>query len=63
MIKRKSEYCHRLLDRNFNKPLAMAEKKKIKKSATKNLICKRQCNNDVNVKDNCHITGKYRLCT
>ena len=61
MIK-ESKYCREVMKKNFLKQLAMTkEDNEDFKKSTKSQICDNVCvNNDVKVRDYCHITGKYR---
>ena len=61
MIK-ESEYCSKVIETEFNKPVAMTKKDhKDFKSFTKCCIYKRTCEEgEVKVKNHDHITEKYR---
>ena len=57
-----SKYCSDMMKRHFNKEFAMS-KKDIEdfENSTKFWICDNDySDNDVKVRDHCHITGKYR---
>ena len=56
------KYCNKIMKKHFNKPLRMTEddEKEFQK-ANECYICNKKYNeNDVRVRDHCHITGKYR---
>ena len=63
-----SQYCSDLMKKNFNKELVMTimiikiiEDNEDFKNSTKWCISDNDyVDNDVKVRDNCHITGKYR---
>ena len=57
-----SKYCSDVIKKNFNKELVMTkEDNKDFENSIKCWICDNDCiDNDVKVRDNCHITGKYR---
>ena len=61
MIK-KSKYCSNVMKKHFNKVLAMTKKDNEDfENSTKCQICDNDyTDNDVKVKDHCHITGKCR---
>ena len=56
------EYCKAVIKKRFNKPLVMTEDDEMRfKLMDKCHICnKRYTNKDVQVRDHCHITGKFR---
>ena len=61
MIK-ESTHCSDVINKPFNKELVMAEEENEDfQNSTKCWICNNDyIDNDVKVKDHCHITGKYR---
>ena len=56
-----SKYCNELMNKNFNKKLVKTkEDNEDFKNSTKSWICDNDyTNNDIKVRDHCHITGKY----
>ena len=56
------EWCKSIIKKHFNKPLVMTEENKLDfESANHCHICKnRYSEEDIRVRDHCHITGKYR---
>ena len=60
MIK-ESKYCSEVMKKHFNKEFVMTkEDNEIFKNSTKCWICDNDyTDNDVKVRDHCHITGKY----
>ena len=56
------KYCKNVMKKEFNKPLKMTKKDEEKfKKAEECYICnKKYTNEDIRVRDHCHITGKYR---
>ena len=56
------KYCKKVMKKEFNKPLKMTKKDEEKfKKAEEWYICnKKYTNEDIRVRDHCHITGKYR---
>ena len=56
------KYCKKVMKKEFNKPLKMTKKDEEKfKKAEECYICnKKYTNEDIRVRDHCHITGKYR---
>ena len=60
MIK-ESKYCGDVKKEHFNKELVITEKdNEDLENSTKCWICDVYVDGDVNVRDNCHITGKYK---
>ena len=57
-----SKYCNALMKKHFSKELVMnKEGNEDFKNSTNCWICDNDyIDNDVKVRDNCHITGKYR---
>ena len=57
-----SKYCSEVIKKHFNKELVMTrEDKENLKNSTKRLISDNDyVDNDVKVRDHCHMTGKYR---
>ena len=52
-----NKYCSNVIKKHFNKePVVTKKDKEDFENSTKCWIC----HNDVNVRDHCHITGKYR---
>ena len=60
MIK-ESKYCSEVMKKHFNKELVMTEEdNKDFENSTKCWICDNYyADDDVTVRDHCHITGKY----
>ena len=56
------KYCKNIMKKEFNKPLRMTNKdeKKFKKADKCHICNKKYTNEDIKVRDHCHITGKYR---
>ena len=56
------KYCKRIIKKEFNKPLKMTKEDEEKfQKADECYICnKKYTNQDIRVRDHCHITGKYR---
>ena len=56
------KYCKSVMKKEFNKPLKMTKKDEDKfKKAEECYICnKKYTNEDIRVRDHCHITGKFR---
>ena len=56
------KYCKKVMKKEFNKPLRMTkDNEKEFQKANECHICNKKYNeNDVRVRDHCHITGKYR---
>ena len=57
-----SKYCTNIMKKHFNKELVMTKKDDENfENSTKCWICDNVCiDDDVKVRDHCHITGKYR---
>ena len=56
------EYCKKMINMEFQKPLEMTEEEEeLFKGADKCYICgNKYLDNEIRVRDHCHITGKYR---
>ena len=56
------KYCKRIIKKEFNKPLNMTKENEEEfQKADECYICnKKYTNQDIRVRDHCHITGKYR---
>ena len=56
------KYCKKVIVKEFNKPLRMTkdDKEKFKKPMNVIFAIKKYTNEDIKVRDHCHITGKYR---
>ena len=56
------KYCKKIIKKYFNKPLRMTEdnEKEFQKANECHICNKKYNENDVRVRDHCHITGKYR---
>ena len=56
------KYCKKIMKKEFDKPLVITEKDEEDfKKAKECHICNKKYNNeDIQVRDHCHITGKYR---
>ena len=56
------DWCKSIMEEQFNKPLVMTEENEIDfQKATKCHICDRQYQDeDIRVRDHCHITGEFR---
>ena len=56
------EWCKTIIKTHFNKPLVMSEKNQLDfNSSKKCYICQKQyTDEDIRVRDHCHITGEYR---
>ena len=56
------KYCKKVIKKEFNKPLRMTKEDEEEfQKANKCHICnKKYTNEDIKVRDHCHITGKYR---
>ena len=56
------KYCQKIKQKNFNKDVLMTEENEAQfQKADECHICnKKYKENDIRVRDHCHITGKYR---
>ena len=56
------KYCKRIIKKEFNKPLKMTkeDENKFQKAEECHICNKKYTNQDIRVRDHCHITGKYR---
>ena len=56
------KYCKKVMKKYFNKPLRMTkdDEEKFQKADECHICNKKYNENDVRVRDHCHITGKYR---
>ena len=56
------KYCKKVIKQHFNKPLIMTkeDEKQFKKAEECHICNKKYTNQDIRVRDHCHITGKYR---
>ena len=56
------EYCKKMINMEFQKPLEMTEEEEeLFKGSDKCYICaNKYLDNEIRVRDHCHITGKYR---
>ena len=56
------KYCKRIMKKYFNKPLRMTEEneQEFKKATTCHICDKKYTEKDIQVRDHCHITGKFR---
>ena len=56
------KYCKRIIKKEFNKPLNMTKEneKEFQKADECHICNKKYTNQDIRVRDHCHITGKYR---
>ena len=56
------KYCKRIIKKEFNKPLKMTKEneEKFQKAEECHICNKKYTNQDIRVRDHCHITGKYR---
>ena len=64
-IIRESKYCSKAMKKHFNEQLVTTERNNNK--FTNSIKCwiydHDYVDNDVKLKDHCHVTGKYRFCT
>ena len=56
------KYCKRIIKKEFNKPLNMTKEneEEFQKAEECHICNKKYTNQDIRVRDHCHITGKYR---
>ena len=56
------KYCKKVAKKEFNKPLRMTkeDEKEFQKAKECHICNKKYINEDIKVRDHCHITGKYR---
>ena len=56
------KYCKKVIKKEFNKPLRMRkdDEEKFKKAEECHICNKKYTDKDIQVRDHCHITGKYR---
>ena len=56
------KYCKKVMKKHFNKPLRMTEEneQEFEKATTCHICDKKYTENDIRVRDHCHINGKYR---
>ena len=56
------KYCKKVMKKEFNKPLRMTkeDEEKFQKANECHICNKKYTNEDIKVRDHCHITGKYR---
>ena len=56
------KYCKRIIKKEFNKPLNMTKEneEEFQKAEECHICNKKYINQDIRVRDHCHITGKYR---
>ena len=56
------KYCKQILKKEFNKPLNMTKEneEEFQKAEECHICNKKYTNQDIRVRDHCHITGKYR---
>ena len=56
------KYCKNIIKKEFNKPLRMTkeDEEKFQKSDECHICSKKFTDEDIKVRDHCHITGKYR---
>ena len=56
------KYCKKIMKKEFNKPLRMTKEneEKFQKANECHICNKKYTNEDIKVRDHCHITGKYR---
>ena len=57
------KYCKKIMNKEFNKPLRTVTKEdeeKFQKANECHICNKKYTNEDIKVRDHCHITGKYR---
>ena len=56
------KYCKKIMKKEFNKPLRMTkeDEEEFQKANECHICNKKYTNEDIKVRDHCHITGKYR---
>ena len=56
------KYCKRMVNKEFNKPLRMTkyDEKEFQKAKECHICDKKYTDEDIRVRDHCHITGKFR---
>ena len=56
------KYCKKIMKKEFNKPLRMMkeDEEEFRKANECHICNKKYTNEDIKVRDHCHITGKYR---
>ena len=56
------DYCKKVIRKKFNKPLKMTkyDEEEFQKAKTCHICDKQYTDDDIRVRDHCHITGKYR---
>ena len=56
------KYCKKIMKKEFNKPLRMTkeDEEEFQKANECHICNKKYINEDIKVRDHCHITGKYR---
>ena len=56
------KYCKKVIKKEFNKPLRMTkdDEEKFQKAKESHICNKKYNDKDIQVRDHCHITGKYR---
>ena len=60
-ILKKYEYCKKVMKKHFNKNLIMSEEEEQFQQSITCWICKKRIDDDdENVRDHCHISGKFR---
>ena len=59
------KYCKKIMKKEFNKPLRMTkeDEEEFQKANECHICNKKYTNEDIKVRDHCHITGKYRGST
>ena len=59
------KYCKKVMKKEFNKPLRMTkdDEEKFQKAEECHICDKKYTDKDIQVRDHCHITGKYRGST
>ena len=55
------KYCRKIINKHFNENLIMNEEERLFQKSNSCWICKKLIDNDEeNVRDHCHVTGKFR---